>query len=100
MELEALRKEFRRLVDERLAGIADDKAIVIDLVNLDRDGKGGLVHMRDEVAIYVPPGPTPDYVIDRAARTILIGRSRGAHDATAAELRDACRRALNEFFGN
>ena len=141
MKMDELKEELRRLASERLAGTPGDKSLVVDLVNLDRGGRGGLVYLDGVIvrkgerlldgahrlaavaesgslikmtvaqfpehiaepiagAIYVPAGPTPDYVIDRSTRTILIGRSRGKREATRDELRDACRRAINEYFGN
>ena len=141
MKMDELKEELRRLATERLAGTPGDKSLVVDLVNLDRSGRGGLVYLNGAIvqkgeelldgahrlaaivesgsgikmtvaqfpeniaepiagAIYVSAGPAPDYVIDRSTRTILIGRSRGKREATGDELKDACRRAINEFFGN
>ena len=51
-------------------------------------------------AIYVPAGDTPDYLIDRPSRTILIGDSRGNGEATRDDVRIAARKAIKKAFGN
>jgi hypothetical protein len=51
-------------------------------------------------AIYVQKGPTPDYLVDRASHTILIGWKRGDRSAKADELRTAITSAVADLFGN
>ena len=51
-------------------------------------------------AIYVPAGPTPDYLVDRPSRTILIGWSRGERFITREQMRTATMAALVDLFGN
>jgi hypothetical protein len=51
-------------------------------------------------AIYVQKGPTPDYLIDRASHTILIGWKRGERSAKADEIRTAITTAVADLFGN
>jgi len=51
-------------------------------------------------AIYVQKGPTPDYLIDRASHTILIGWKRGGRSAKADEIRTAITAAVADLFGN
>jgi len=131
------------LVRERFDN-AVPAGLIVDVVNLDRGGKGGLVYLdgafvrrgtelldgyhrlmatklagpaalRLEVrvaqfdededdpipgAIYVPAGPTPDYIVDRPSRTILIGWNRGDRGTTWDELRTAAMAALADLFGN
>jgi hypothetical protein len=50
--------------------------------------------------IYVQKGPTPDYLIDRASHTILIGWKRGDRFAKADEIRTAITAAVADLFGN
>src|SRR5277367_2798501 len=40
-------------------------------------------------AIYVQKGPAPDYLVDRASHTILIGWKRGERSAKTDEIRTA-----------
>jgi hypothetical protein len=51
-------------------------------------------------AIYVQKGPTPDYLIDRASHTILIGWKRGERSARTDEIRTAITAAVADLFGN
>jgi hypothetical protein len=51
-------------------------------------------------AIYVQKGPAPDYLVDRASHTILIGWKRGERSAKADELRIAVTAAVADLFGN
>ncbi len=138
MELEDLNRLVRELVRERFGDDMPAAYVVVDLVNLDRDGKRGLVYLDgaivlqgDEVldghyrlhaiaesgaseetkvlrvggdpvpgAIYVPAGPVPDYLVDHASRTILIGRGRAGREATPDEIRTATMAAIAALFGN
>jgi hypothetical protein len=143
--IELERNELRRLIREIIHegfGDAPPSPLTVDVVNLDRDGKGGLVYLDGLVvrrgtklldgyhriraanlagvddariqvvqidedaedpihgAIYVQAGPTPDYVVDRPSRTILIGWSRGKGLVTPDQMRTATMAALADLFGN
>jgi len=143
--IELERNELRRLIREIIHegfGDAPPSPLTVDVVNLDRDGKGGLVYLDGLVvrrgtklldgyhriraanlagvddariqvaqidedaedpipgAIYVQAGPTPDYVVDRPSRTILIGWSRGKGLVTRDQMRTATMAALADLFGN
>jgi hypothetical protein len=51
-------------------------------------------------AIYVQKGATPDYLVDRASHTILIGWKRGERSAKTDEIRTAITAAVADLFGN
>jgi hypothetical protein len=140
IEHEEMKSLVLGLVRERFDSAVAD-GLTVDMVNLDRGGRGGLVYLggaivrrgaeildgyhrlkaaslaglsrqmrvveideddRDPIpdAIYVQAGPTPDYLVDRPSRTILIGWSRGDRGATRDELRTATMAALANLFGN
>src|ERR1700733_3528371 len=118
IDRDELKSLILELIRERFEDVMPS-TLTVDLVNLDRNGKGGLVYLDGLIvrrgnklldgyyriraanfagvadariqlaqfdeddddplpgAIYVPAGPTPDYLVDRPSRTILIGWSRG-----------------------
>ena len=143
IERDKIKSLLLGLVRERFDN-AVPAGLIVDVVNLNRGGKGGLVYFdgacvrrgaelldgyhrfmaaelagaavrsqeirvaqldEDEEdpipgAIYVPAGPTPDYVVDRPSRTILIGWKRGERVTTLDELRTAAMAALADLFAN
>jgi hypothetical protein len=143
--IELERNELRRLILEIIRecfGDAPPSPLTVDVVNLDRNGKSGLVYLDGAIvrrgtqlldgyhriraanfagatnatvqiaqidededdpipgAIYVPAGPTPEYVVDRPSRTILIGWSRAEGLVTRDQMRTATMAALADLFGN
>jgi hypothetical protein len=143
--IELERNELRRVILEIIRERFEDappSPLTVDVVNLDRNGEGGLVYLNGLIvrrgtklldgfhriraanlagvddatiqvaqidedaddpipgAIYVPAGPTPDYVVDRPSRTILIGWSRGEGLVTQDQMRTATMAALADLFGN
>ena len=141
IDRDELKSLILELIRERFEDVMPS-TLTVDLVNLDRNGKGGLVYLdglivrrgnnlldgyyriraanfaavpdarirvaqfdEDEEdplpgAIYVPAGPTPDYLVDRPSRTILIGWSRGERFITRDQMRTATMAALADLFGN
>jgi hypothetical protein len=143
IERDKIKSLLLGLVRERFDN-AVPAGLIVDVVNLNRGGKGGLVYLdgacvrrgaelldgyhrfmaaelagaavrsqeirvaqldEDEEdpiagAIYVPAGPTPDYVVDRPSRTILIGWKRGERVTTLDEFRTAAMAALADLFAN
>jgi hypothetical protein len=84
---------YHRVMAARIVGASE--SLKVRVVQLEDD-------VEDPVpgAIYVPAGPTPDYLIDRPSHTILIGWSRGDREATRDELRTATMAGLADLFGN
>jgi hypothetical protein len=141
IDRDELKSLILELIRERFEDVMPS-TLTVDLVNLDRNGKGGLVYLDGLIvrrgnelldgyyriraahfagvadasiqlaqfdeddddplpgAIYVPAGPTPDYLVDRPSRTILIGWSRGEHFITRDQMRTATMAALSDLFGN
>jgi hypothetical protein len=141
IDRDELKSLILELIRERFEDVMPS-TLTVDLVNLDRNGNGGLVYLdglivrrgnklldgfyriraanfagRPDVriqvaqfdeddddplpgAIYVPAGPTPDYLVDRPSRTILIGWSRGERFITRDQMRTATMAALSDLFGN
>jgi hypothetical protein len=138
MQLDELRRMVREIARERFGDDMPVGSLVVDLVNLDRGGKRGLVYLDGAIvlrgnqvldghhrlhaiakssaseemrlvqvgddpvpdAIYVPEGPIPDYLVDQASCTILIGWARAGREATPDEIRSATVAAIAELFGN
>jgi hypothetical protein len=85
---------YHRLMAAKFAGAAA-ASLEIRVAQLDEDEDDPLPG-----AIYVPAGPTPDYVVDRTSRTILIGWNRGDRGTTWDEVRIAAMAALADLFAN